>query len=36
MIGQYVRPGVTTLELDTIINTFILSNGGISADINYL
>ncbi len=36
MIGQYVRPGVTTLELDTIINTFILSNGGVSADINYL
>lgn len=35
MIGSYVRAGVSTLELDTIMNTFILSNGGISACIDY-
>ena len=36
MISQYVRAGVTTLELDTIMNAFIQKNGGISACINYL
>jgi methionyl aminopeptidase len=35
MIGQYVKPGVSTLELDNIMNTFILSNGGVSACIDY-
>ncbi|NRH21227.1 type I methionyl aminopeptidase [Candidatus Gracilibacteria bacterium] len=35
MIGTYVRAGVSTLELDNIMNTFILSNGGISACIDY-
>lgn len=35
MIGQYVKPGVSTLELDTIMNAFILKNGGISACIDY-
>lgn len=36
MIGQYVKPWVSTLELDTIMNTFILKNGGVSACIDYL
>jgi len=36
MIGQYVRPGISTLELDNIMNAFILKNGGISACIDYL
>lgn len=36
MIGKYIKPGVSTLELDNIMNTFILSNGGKSACINYL
>ena len=36
MIGKYVKPGVSTLELDNIMNTFILSNGGKSACIDYL
>ncbi len=35
MIGSYVRSGVSTLELDNIMNTFILSNGGTSACIDY-
>lgn len=35
MIGQYIRPGISTLELDTIMNTFILSNGWVSACIDY-
>ncbi len=36
MIGQYVKAGISTLELDQIMNTFILSNGGVSACIDYL
>lgn len=36
MIGQYIRAGVTTLELDTIMNAYIQKNGGISACIDYL
>jgi methionyl aminopeptidase len=36
MIGQYVRPGVSTLELDTIMNTFTLKNSWVSACIDYL
>ena len=35
MIGAYVRVWVSTLELDNIMNTFILSNGGVSACIDY-
>lgn len=35
LIGSYIQPGVSTLELDNIMNTFILSNGGISACIDY-
>ncbi len=35
MIGTYIRSGVSTLELDNIMNTFIISNGGISACIDY-
>ncbi len=35
MIGAYVKVGVSTLELDNIMNTFILSNGGVSACIDY-
>lgn len=36
MIGKYIKPGVSTLELDNIMNTFILQNGGVSACLNYL
>ena len=36
MIGQYVKPGISTLELDNIMNAFILKNGGVSACIDYL
>jgi len=35
MIGQYVRPWVSTLELDNIMNAFIIKNGGVSACIDY-
>ncbi len=35
MIGSYVRVWVSTLELDNIMNTFILSNWGVSACIDY-
>ena len=35
MIGNYVKAWVSTLELDTIMNTFIISNGGKSACIDY-
>lgn len=35
MIGEYVKPGVTTIELDNICNAFIQKNGGISACIGY-
>ncbi len=35
MIGSYVKAWVSTLELDTIMNTFILSNGWKSACIDY-
>lgn len=36
MIGEYVKPGISTLELDNIMNAFILKNGGVSACIDYL
>lgn len=35
MIGQYVKSGISTEELDHICNTFIITNGGISACIHY-
>ncbi|MBX9809273.1 type I methionyl aminopeptidase, partial [Candidatus Gracilibacteria bacterium] len=35
MIGSYIKAGVSTLELDNIMNTFILSHGGKSACIDY-
>lgn len=35
MIGAYVKPGISTLELDNIMNAFIIKNGGVSACINY-
>jgi methionyl aminopeptidase len=36
MIGEYIKPGVSTEDLDTIMNAFIIKNGGTSADIGYL
>jgi methionyl aminopeptidase len=33
MIEPYIKPGVSTEELDQICNTYILNNGGISACI---
>jgi methionyl aminopeptidase len=35
MIGEYVRPGVTTLELNDIVHEFTVKNGGIPAPLNY-
>lgn len=35
MIGEYVKEGVTTLELDNIMNQFIEQNGAISACYGY-
>lgn len=35
MIGKYIKPWVSTLELDNIMNTFILANGWVSACMNY-
>ena len=35
MIGTYVKAGISTEELDHIMNNFILSHGGISACIGY-
>ncbi|QCE33372.1 type I methionyl aminopeptidase [Acetobacteraceae bacterium] len=35
MIGEHVRPGITTGELDEIVATFIKEHGGISAPLNY-
>jgi methionyl aminopeptidase len=35
MIGEYVKPGVSTLELDEIVHEFTLKNGGIPACLNY-
>lgn len=35
MIEAYVKPGVSTDELDQICNTYILNNGGVSACLNY-
>ena len=35
MIEPYIKPGVSTEELDQICNTYILNNGGKSACIGY-
>ncbi len=35
MIGTYVKAWISTLELDNIMNAFILKNGGVSACIDY-
>lgn len=35
MIWRFVKPGISTLDLDNICNEFILANGGISACIGY-
>lgn len=35
MVGTYVKPGISTLELDNIMNAFIIKNGWVSACINY-
>ncbi|MSP30602.1 MAG: M24 family metallopeptidase, partial [Acetobacteraceae bacterium] len=35
MIAEYVRPGVTTLQLDTICHEFILAHGAIPAPLGY-
>ncbi|OIP52230.1 type I methionyl aminopeptidase [Candidatus Gracilibacteria bacterium CG2_30_37_12] len=35
MIEPYIKPGISTEELDQICNTYILNHGGISACIGY-
>jgi len=35
MIGDYVKPGISTEELDHIANNFVLKHGGKSACIDY-
>ncbi|MDB5381848.1 MAG: map [Rhodospirillales bacterium] len=35
MIGQHVRPGVTTQALDTLCHDFIVARGGIPATLGY-
>jgi methionyl aminopeptidase len=35
MIGAYVKPGISTLELDNIMNAFIIKSGWVSACIDY-
>lgn len=35
IIESYIKPGVSTEELDQICNTYILNNGGKSACIGY-
>ncbi len=35
MIAGYIKPGITTEELDNVCNAFILKNGGVSACIGY-
>ncbi len=36
MIEKYIRPWVSTLELDQIIHTFVIQNGWVSATLDYL
>ena len=35
MIGEYVKPGVTTDELNDICHNFIIKNNAIPAPLNY-
>ena len=35
MIAPYMKPGISTEELDQMCNAFILANGGKSACIGY-
>jgi methionyl aminopeptidase len=35
MIAAHVRPGVTTAQLDTILDDYIVAHGGVSACMNY-
>lgn len=35
LIGHYIKPGITTLELDTIAEDYIRTNGGIPAFKGY-
>lgn len=35
MIGEYIKPGISTEELDHIANNFVLKHGGKSACIDY-
>src|SRR4051812_336474 len=35
MITEYVKPGVTTAELDKICHDFIVSNNGVPAPLGY-
>jgi methionyl aminopeptidase len=35
MLGEHVRPGVSTLELNDIAHEFTVKNGGTSAPLNY-
>jgi len=35
MIQDYVKPGVSTLELDNIINKYIIDHGAVSATLGY-
>ena len=34
-MGKYIRPGITTKELDKKINDFIVSHGGIASCYGY-
>ena len=34
-VAKVMRPGITTLELDRLIGTFIRDNGGIPSFLNY-
>lgn len=35
MIEEYVKPGITTLELNDIVQTYTSQKGGVSAPLNY-
>ena len=35
LIGEYVKPGVTTLELNDILHDYTVKHGGIPAPLNY-
>ena len=35
MIGAYIKPGLSTLELNDIVHDFTVSRGAICAPLNY-